>query len=403
MNSFVPNAQAQVEAEFLSRTTPFPPYRTPESVRYNLKWGKLTGRLSASVQFEYNDNVNLSETSPHEDFSIGPELGLGFLWPIDDVNVLQLDLGVGYRWYMNSPAISTVSIAPSQKSHVDYHLLLGDVRINVHDNFSTQVDPVSFGAVSGGAANLVNFRRFRNTAGLTADWRARRNLSFYGGYDYSIDRSLSSQFTNLDRDEHTMSAGMNWQASSRITAGVGAAYTITDYIQQVQNDGTSWSIGPRMSWKLSPFLTLDGSMAYSVSEFDNTGTIGDTDESRGLTYQFGLEHKINRNMSQYFRVSKNVDLGIGSNFTDVLSFQHGLNVMITSSISVGTTLAYETLTSSGALGETADRYLFSIGTGFQVTRYWSAGFAYALAWKDSNQAGRDYLQNRLTLDLTRRF
>ena len=76
---------------------------------------------------------------------------------------------------------------------------------------------------------------------------------------------------------------------------------------------------------------------------------------------------------------------------------------ITSAVWLHSTLAWETLDESGPTGETADRYLFSIGTSFRLSQHWSSAMAYTLSWKDSSLLGGDYVQNRLTLDITRHF
>lgn len=393
--------RAQEDREFLPRVSPFPPYGSPESANYNLKWGRLTGRIHGTVQAEFNDNINLSETNPRADISIGPTLGIGFLWPISKVNVLQFDVGVGYRWYLNNPSVSSINILPS--SRLDHNIYLHDVRINVHDYFSASSDPVTFGPISGGNANLLDFRRFHNTSGLSADWRAWRKLGFTGGYDYSIDRSLSQQFTSLDRDDHTFTAGFDYLLSPRWTVGASGAYTIIEYCENIQNNGTSFNYGPVVSYKYSSFLVFDASAGWTESSYDQTGTIGDASAFHGFTYQFGCRHTINRRTSEDLRIGRRLSAGFNSNFTDSLAVQYGLRRQVTSAIWLHSVFGWEMLEESGTTGENADRYLFSIGTSFRLSRHWSTAVAYTLSWKDSDQLGGDYVQNRLTLDITRQF
>ncbi len=399
----VPNAVAQNQDQFLSRTSPTPPYRTPDATQYNLKWGNVTGRLSASVVSEFSDNINLSENHRKADFYIGPEVGIGFLWPISQSNVLQLDIGAGYRWYVNSPSINTFTISPKNNSHLDYYLYIEDVRINIHDSFSIQVDPTDLAQVSGGPTTLLNFRRLLNTAGLVAEWRANKQTTIYAGYDYSIERSLSGQFQQLDVDDHTFSAGVNYAASSRLTVGLGASYTISEYLQQIQNNGRSFTIGPRATYKATQFLTFDASVGYSVSTYDNSGTIGDTSSYRGLTYQVGVSHKINKRMNEDLRFSQGIGIGLGSNFTKTSILQYDISAQLTSAVTVNALAAYEILEGSSSAVEKASQIVFTLGSAFRIAPRWSLGVAYTFALKDSNQPGRDYVQNRVTLDLTRQF
>ena len=393
--------QAQEDRDFLPQVNPFPPYRSPEGVRYNLKWGKLTGRVYGSVNTEFNDNINLSQNNPEADISIGPTIGVGFLWPISKVNVLQFDVGVGYRWYLNHPAVSSINVIPT--SRLDHNIFLQSVRINVHDYFSATSDPVTLGALSGGKVNVTDFHRFHNTAGLLANWRGTSKLGFSAGYDYSIDRSLSSQFTSLDRDDHTFTAGFDYLLSPRWTVGANGAYTITKYLENVQNDGTSFTFGPVVNYKYSQFLIFDASAGWTVSTYDQTGTIVDRSAFRGFTWQFGVRHTINRRTSQDLRFGRHLGVGFNNNFTDLLAVQYGLRRQITSAVWLHSTLAWEALDESGPAGETADRYLFSLGTSFRLSQHWSSAVAYTLSWKDSSLLGGDYVQNRLTLDITRHF
>src|ERR1700704_1679479 len=83
-----------------------------DNIPYNLQLGPMKVRFSATLGFEYNDNVNLAEdgsavflsptgpvvltTSPQSDFILRPQINVDALWPITQLNTLKLDLGVGY-------------------------------------------------------------------------------------------------------------------------------------------------------------------------------------------------------------------------------------------------------------------------------------------------------------------
>lgn len=397
------SVSAQVGEDFLSRTGPIPPYHSPQPQRYNLKWGNLTGRLTGSVVTEFNDNINLSENNPVADISFGPELGIGFLYPISDKNVLQVDFGLGYRWYLNSPDVSTFTLSPRTSSRIDYYIYHDEGRVNFHDTFSLQIDPVDFGALTAsGGVNLANYRRFVNTAGVMADWRPARKWNFYVGYDYTIDRTLTSQFGNLDRDDHTFSSGVNYVATPRLTLGAFNSLSYSIYRQNVQNNGWNMTIGPRMSYKMTRFVDLEASMGYTTSSFGNNGSVTDQSNFSSYTFQVGIRHTINKRTSHAVRAGRNMGLGYGSNFTDTYNVQYSINWRATEGISLYGTAAYENFTVSNA-GETADRLLFNLGTAYRLSRNWNLGVSYTFSTKQSNLFGNNYTQNRITLDLTRSF
>jgi predicted porin len=322
------------------------------------------------------------------------------MWPISRENVLQLELGVGYRWYLNHPSIQSISILPN--SRIDYRIFVKDVKINIHDIVQIQVDPISRPDLSGNEA-ATEFRRLSNTAGFIAEWRPVAPLGLLAGYDFTLDRSLTEAFTSLDRDAHTLFAGAQYTLTPRLSVGLNASYALVNYLEEVQNDATSYSVGPIAHYELSSFVSLDAAVGYAVSTFDDTGTIGDSADYRGTSIQFGVRHLINSRMSQELRLRQGADLGLGSNYNDVLAVQHSLQLELTSALTLHSRLVYEHLKASNSGGETASRYLYYLGTSYQLTRLWRLGAAYSVSMKDSDLSGRDYLQNRLTLDLSRQF
>ncbi len=391
----------QTYAQPRTRSSAYLPFGASESPRYNLKWGSLRGRVDASFQFEATDNLNLADTDPEADFSFAPQVNVGFVWQVSRDQMMHFDTGIGYRFYVNNPSVSSINIAPSSK--IRHQLTIGPVNLEVHDGFTIQTDPTSLGAVSGTPGQLLNFRRFNNTVGLNASYEPIRNLTLDAGYDYAIDRSLSSQFTSLDRDVHVLGAGTFYAFTPKFTLGLQANYSMTEFLEKTQNDGSSWSVGPVVSYKPNNFFQVSGSVFYSVSQFDLTGTINDNENIGAVTYSMWLNHTLTRTIDHSLRISRSIGDGLGSNFTDVYAAQYGLRSRMTRKITLQGTLAYEHFLASGIAGEKADRILAYLGTGYQITSKWNMGVAYSYALKASDTVGRDYSQNRLTFDFTRQF
>jgi hypothetical protein len=390
----------QGERGYIMQSAPYPVYSTPDTANYNLKYGNMIARFNAGAQTEYNDNINLSHTDPRWDLSFGPNVSAGFLLPITKENLLQLDLGAGYRWYLNSPSLSSVTLAPN--SRLDYRMFVGNLSLNFHDAFSVQNDPVSRPEITGGNSQIINFRRFQNTLGTIAEWRAFRQWAFIGGYDYSLDRSMTSDFQNLDCDQHSLSLGTYYQMSSKMSVGVNGSYSMTLYQEKVQNDGNSKTIGPFVSWEVNRFISLDASVGYSVSSFGHQGTVTDTSSFQGMVFQVGARHRINSRMSQNLRVGRSSGQGFGSNFTDSYSAQHGFTWQLNRALGLNSTLSFQHYSASSG-GDAGNQYLYYLGLSYKLSRNWSTAGGYAFAWKTSDLPDRDYNQNRLTFEVHRRF
>ena len=388
--------------DFPMHTSAYPVMSTPEPSRYNLKWGKLIARFHASIDSEFTDNLNLSDQNREADVSFGPNFETGFLWPMTRDNSLQLDLGVGYRWFANHPSVQSFNLAPN--SRIDYRIRAENFQISLHDGFSIQADPASRPDIDASSTgNPINFRRFGNTAGIIAEWRPVREWSVFSGYNFMVDRSISGEFTSIDRNDQAFTAGSTYDLSARWTVGLKAAYTLTDYLQKVQNDATSYTLGPVFVFKASSFITVDAVAGYSVSTFDSSGTIQDSSEFRGFTGQLGIRHVLNSRASHELRVSQGRDLGLGSNFYDITALSYTIDARLQRRVTLHGKATYEHSRASIVGGETAERYIAYLGAGFQLSRDWSGSLGYTLSLKDSNLAGRDYTQNRMTFQLSRRF
>ena len=114
-----------------------------EHIPYNLMTGAIKYRISATLGFEYNDNVNLSENRPESDFIIHPQVTINALWPVTQLNTLRLDLGLGYAFYLDHSGQDTKGVLLAPGSQLALDIFVGDFRINFHDRFSLQQDPIS--------------------------------------------------------------------------------------------------------------------------------------------------------------------------------------------------------------------------------------------------------------------
>ena len=139
-------------------------------------------RFSATLGFEYNDNVNLSEdatavfpspfgpilvtTEQQSDFIIRPQVNINALWPITQLNTFKLDMGIGYAFYMDHSDYNTNGLLVTPGSQLAFDIFVGDFRINIHDRFSLEQDPVAEATLS----NVADYGRFQNTAGVSVLW-----------------------------------------------------------------------------------------------------------------------------------------------------------------------------------------------------------------------------------------
>jgi uncharacterized protein (PEP-CTERM system associated) len=72
-------------------------------------------------------------------------------------------------------------------------------------------------------------------------------------------------------------------------------------------------------------------------------------------------------------------------------------------LELGPTVFYEHYTTSGSLGENADRIGAAIGLRYHIRNNLTLGLDYRYIWKNSNLEGLDYYQNLIFLSLYYKF
>jgi hypothetical protein len=392
-----------LDGGFISRSTPAPAFLTPQPARYNIKLGDLTARVVGAMQFEYSDNINLSDKHPEWDLAFNPHAEVGFVYPIAESQLLELNIGIGYKWYLYHPSVSSIDIDP--KTRIDYRIqVLHPVEIRFYDNFSITTDPTTRADVSGPEASLINFRLLNNTVGSLLNWQPTSQLRFAGGYSFGIVRSLTRNFEALDLNTHTFSAGAYYTISPRLTAGLNGTYSFLSYSTNFEASAQSYTIGPIVVFRPTEFISLNAGAGYTMMTFDQAPFRGGPSQSGGsLSLLISADHKINRFLSQDLNISNARSLGIDSNFNEEFIVQYGLSARFSAGITVRSSVTFDRLQSSGLFSENADRYLLYIGTSHQLTRLWKAAIGYTYVLKNSDVVDRGYSQNRVTLDISREF
>jgi hypothetical protein len=400
------SAQTQPTGGFYGPTGPFPPYRKVELEDYNIKWGRMKGHLDGSLRVVYDDNIFLSKTGAKSDFSFYPNLTLGFLWPVTRDQTVQLDLGIGYLRYVRNDQLSYFYVAPD--SRLEYRITVPDANLQIvfQEGIGTFMDPTSRPEISGPKTNAPSgfiFRRLSNTAGLGVLWRPTRPITVTGGYAFGLDRSLSGDFTEQDRDSHTFDIGVDYNVASAWRIGLLGNYAIINYVEKVLNSGDTYTVGPQFTFAPMQSLSVFGRVGFTEFLFDSRGTIGDSSDFHGVTFQSGLNQTLSRALSHKVQVGRRVDGGWDSNFTDLWEAQYALEATLTKAVRVNASLTYQNFAVSGPNSEKGERYLAQLSTGYRFARRWNAGLAYGFALKDAEPTALSYTRNRVSLELTHQF
>ena len=402
-----------------------------DKIPYNLELGPMKFRFSATLGIEYNDNINLAEdgsflfpsptgpilvtTEAQDSIIIRPQININGLWPITQLNTFKLDLGIGYAFYLDHSNYNTNAILVSPGSQLAFDIFVGDFRINLHDRFSVQQDPISEIVLS----NVADYGRFENTAGVSVLWDLNQAV-VTAGYDHYNFIALNDDFEYLDRNAEIFSGSIGFTPNATMTIGVEGSVIDTYYDQNVLNDSWTYSAGLFLETQLTANLKVRVAGGYQAIEFDNTGLVNDPHDLNDYYANLLLSHRINSVVSHNLAIGHESQLGVNSNYVKLNYVRHTSTWNVFYHTLLSTELFYEDAEDSGGMGllflpipgvpninpfvaEHIHRYGGALSLGYQLTPHVTLGFRYQYTQKDSDQPLRDYRQNRVSLDGTYSF
>ncbi|HEY5036753.1 MAG TPA: outer membrane beta-barrel protein [Chthoniobacterales bacterium] len=374
-------------------------HQSVEQIPYNLKAGPVRFLFSLTTGVEYNDNINLAQTNKQEDIIIRPQFNVDAIWPVTQLNTLKLDLGVGYAFYLDHSNADTNTILISPGSQLSFDVFVQDFRINLHDRFSLQQDPIGEIQLS----NVVDYGRFENTAGISVLWDLNKAVLTFG-YDHYNFISTTSDFDYLDRNAEELSATAYFAFTSATGGGLESAAVYNYYDQDFLNDSVSYSVGPFVETQITNYLKLRVAAGYQIIDFDTGGLVDDSSNSNDYYANVLLSHRINAAISETLAAGHESQLGVNSNFIALNYIRHTATWNIINRTLLTTELFYEDGQDSGGIfGEHIQRYGGAISFGYQFTPHVTLGLRYQYTQKQSDQPLRDYKQNRVSLDGTYSF
>jgi Putative beta-barrel porin 2 len=368
-------------------------------IPYNLMTGPIKYRLSATLGVEYNDNINLSENNPESDVIIHPQVNIDAIWPVTQINTLRLDIGLGYAFYLDHSDQDTTGVLLSPGSQLAFDLFIGDFRINFHDRFSLQQDPIDELQIS----NVVNYGRFENTAGVSVLWDLNKAVLTLG-YDHYTYISTTSAFDYLNRNSEELVGSVSFTLTNTTSVGIESSFADTYYDQNVLNNSTAYTIGAFAETQITNYLRLRVAAGYQMISFDNTGSVFDSNDVNDYYANVLISHRLNAFITQTLAAGHESQLGVNSNYIALNYIRHTVTWNIIRNTLLSTELFYEDGDDSGGfINEHLHRYGGALTVGYQLTPHVTLGLRYQYTQKDSNVPDRDYSQNRVGVDATYSF
>ena len=146
------------------------------------------------------------------------------IWPVTQLNTLRFDLGIGYSFYLDHSDANTDSVLIAPKSQLAFDIFVGDFRINLHDRFQLQQDPIQVGALS----NVSDYGRFENTAGLSVLWDLNKVL-LQVGYDHYNYIATNDDFDYINHSSEIVYGSGAFIVNPTITVGASVQNAVNTF------------------------------------------------------------------------------------------------------------------------------------------------------------------------------
>lgn len=363
----------------------------------NVQLGPVGLRFQSTFEVEANDNVRVVADQQQADLIFRPQVNALGLWPVTEKNRLSLSLGVGYAKYINTPEFDGLFLTPG--SDLSFDVFVKDFVINFHDRFSYSQDVSNDPTVSG----IGSLSRFENTLGVGVTWDLNKVI-LRVGYDHATYLATQQGFSYQNHASELVNASAALVVNPFTQVGIEIGAGVTDYDEKVLNDNKHASAGLFFSMRVSEYSSLRVSIGYVSYSFESlSGTNQSLSSVGGLYGDLSWQQRVSSVLSHSLSVGRSVQSGLFAEATELTYFRYDAQWRLFRQIGLGTSISYEQFTETGGLGEAASRYGFGLSLTRPWTRHLSSSLGYQFYLKASDNAQRDYLQNRLVLDLTYAF
>jgi hypothetical protein len=388
-----------------------------ENMPYTYKSGDFRLLAVPSLELDWNDNINISKTNTLQDFIVRPLMQLDATYPISQVNLLRVDIGLGYDEYLNHSAYSNWRVTSG--SEVSFDTYIKDVLVNLHDRFYYFQDAGAQATLAG----TGDYGSDDNVAGVTVTWNpGRLNISL--GYDHENIIPSGTAIETGDSSSELVDSRVGWRFTDAATAGVEATYSSTSYDQAVLNNNSSYTIGAYGEWHPGSYFTVIPRAGYSIFQFQQTSQTGENfvatpagqpivaptgvpiqtadfdawyadltlahQITRFLTYSLSAGHEIQAGLQadaiadSYLRLSTKWEIITGLDLSGSFSYEHGQQ-------------GFGNIT--GNLTETFDWYTGGVTIYRKVTNRFSVGLNSRVTFRDSTVGSLGYTQSTVGLQM----
>ena len=377
-----------------------------EEEHYNLRYGPLRFQTEARLDLGLNDNVFRSDTDRREDLTLKPELNVKAWWPVTELNVMRLSLGVGYEWYADNTDLNSDAPLVNPDTELAFNIFAGDFRIKLRDKFSyqeslvissDQIETERFFNFN----DVGEFRRLDNLAGVNVDWDLNK-LILSAGYDHETFLTYTERFEYLDRNSELFTASAALLVGDKARTGVEGQASLNDFNEEtLLSDHWRGKAGPFIDATLMEGITVRSGGGFDTAEFEGAAAENSDYETY---YAYGRVSQRTRLFTHAVSAGREHLIGDNANNLKQTYVRYNITSRIVRNVTLGGAASVNFAEEfGGAFEEDFTYYRGGVRLSYEFHKRMRTDLRYDFTVKDSDLALRDFYQNRVTIGLAFRF
>lgn len=376
----------------------------------NVKLGPVNIGLGLYQGFEYNSNINRSNTQPLSDFISTTMLSIDANYRITQNNVLSLTTAIGFDHYFSHPEVAPygngnyiLNVLPG--STLAFDVKAGPLYFTFYDRVS--VRPAVNNAFTLNAQSI--FGVFQNDAGFAMNWAINSKWSLALNFNNSISRALQGAFSQFNRMVNTIQGTLTFSPQGTWSTGLEGGVSLLSYEQPILNDGTLTNAGVffRTPIGRSTFIKVSGGV--QIFEFEDPSVLpplgpGDSSDLNDYYFTVSVNNQINNRLSHSLSFGHESALNLTSNFITADFINYGISMVTSKGGRLSLTGYFERAepsdTAPGFLTPQQDliQYGFDLYYNHQITSKIRMGAGYHFGVTDSKAATGDFDQHAFNID-----
>lgn len=364
------------------------------------QFGNWMGRMFFAEKATWDDNIYATEKDKEDDFIFLSTLGASFVRQGSDFSS-EVTLSGTFEAYLDESENNFLDLYG--RAGFQYGFRKGFVRFT--DVFSRSEDSVQSVTNGVGSGPLV-------FTGADKVFQVSNEARVVGGYEFTKAR-IEGSYTNvlrnygkgledLDGMEHVFTLSPSYRVSPKAEVGVEVEYRMQGYEERINNDYDSWAAYATAKYLPTPKVEVYGRLGYLSQDIDEgSGTVIDEEDFSGFAGRAGLLWKATAKVKADLFLSQDIHPVQGANYQYALL--------------AGTSIAWEIdplwkadfrLTwqdSDPSAGEDQGYYTGSGRLGYRMSDWTELAFQYELRARSSSTLHSDFMNHRVSLQLSLLF